>query len=368
MEKEFNRISESLPADFPHGTIAKGAPVQSYLPIAVYRLELTLLRYAGIVLQYLGNNEVFLAIPWLYGGPLAMQKFFRIHWVHDSTSIFERARKFASLGNSRQQYDRAPISKDQGALLNEEKANNGKRARYWKRFEPGLVVLTGAVLAPILFAQGLVTRRTVPKLPEPPGARDGTDGNGPPLTLLILGDSAAAGVGASHQDEGLLGQVVSRLSSDFRVTWALRAKTGNTTAAILRWLGTQPAQRYDVAVISLGVNDVTGLVGRDKWRRQQAELRSVLRHKFGVDTLLVSGLPPLHGFPALPQPLRWVIGARATLFNDDLRRDVAADDATTFLDMRFTADTTLMASDGFHPGPVVYAQWGERVAALIPKP
>lgn len=252
--------------------------------------------------------------------------------------------------------------------MNEEEANNGKRAGYWRRFEPGLVVLTGTVLAPVLFAQGLMTRRTVPKLPEPPGARDGTAGNGPALRLLVLGDSAAAGVGASHQDEALLGQVVSRLVNDFRVTWALRAKTGNTTASILQWLDTQPAEHFDVAVVSLGVNDVTGLVGRDRWRSQQAELRSVLRDKFGIHTLLVSGLPPLHGFPALPQPLRWVIGARATQFNDDLRRDIAGAEAARFLDLRFTADTTLMASDGFHPGPGVYAQWAERVAALIPRP
>lgn len=252
--------------------------------------------------------------------------------------------------------------------MNEQKVARGRRADFWKRFEPGLVVLTGTVLAPVLFAQGLVTRRTVPKLPEPPGARDGTAGDGPALRLLVLGDSAAAGVGATHQDEALLGQVVSRLIGDFRVTWALRAKTGNTTASILQWLDAQPAERYDVAVISLGVNDVTGLVGRDRWRSQQAELRSVLRDKFGIDTLLVSGLPPLHGFPALPQPLRWVIGARATQFNDDLRQDVAGAEATTFLDLRFSADTTLMASDGFHPGPGIYAQWGEKVAALIPRP
>jgi len=249
--------------------------------------------------------------------------------------------------------------------LNEEKATNGKRAGYWKRFEPGLVVLTGTVLAPVLFAQGLVTRRTVPKLPEPPGARDGTDGNGPPLRLLILGDSAAAGVGASHQDEALLGQIVSRLAGDFQVTWSLRAKTGNTTDAVLSSLKAQPSQQFDVAVTSLGVNDVTAMVGRARWRRQQAELRSILREKFKVETLLISGLPPLHGFPALPQPLRWVLGTRATQLNHDVERDVAAECDADFLSLRFTADTSLMASDGFHPGPGIYAQWAERVAELV---
>ena len=236
---------------------------------------------------------------------------------------------------------------------------------HWQRLEPGVALLGGLILSPLLLAQGIATRRSTPRLPEPPGARDGTDGDGPPLRLLIIGDSAAAGVGASHQDEALLGHVVSRLAGDFEITWSLRAQTGNKTATVLELLEAQPAQRFDVAVTSLGVNDVTGFVGRARWRREQAQLRVILKNKFGVDTLLVSGLPPLHGFPALPQPLRWILGARATQFNHDLERDVAAEGAATFLDLRFTADTSLMASDGFHPGPGVYEEWGARVASLV---
>lgn len=258
-----------------------------------------------------------------------------------------------------------PGSTQQKRQLDRENAINNSGASYWQRFEPGIVLCAALVLSPMLVAQGLVTRRAVPKLPEPGGARDGTKGNGPPLRLLILGDSAAAGVGAAHQDQALLGQVVSRLSNDRQVTWSLRARTGNTTASVLEWLEAQPQQRFDVAVTSLGVNDVTSLVGRKKWRRQQARLRSILKEKFAIDSLLISGLPPLHGFPALPQPLRWVLGSRATQFNEVLEQDVTAEGMATFVDLRFTADVTLMASDGFHPGPEIYGEWGERIAALI---
>jgi lysophospholipase L1-like esterase len=205
----------------------------------------------------------------------------------------------------------------------------------------------------------------VPKLPEPPGAREGETGEGPSIKLLILGDSAAAGVGVSHQDKGLLGQIIERLSKDFNVQWVLDAKNGNTTSAMLHRLEALPPQHFDVAVTSLGVNDVTSMVSVGKWRRQQAELRKLLKQKFGVDMLIVSGLPPLHGFPALPQPLRWCLGARATQFNRDLESDVAGEAGAFFLDLRFSADTSLMATDGFHPGPEIYAEWGKRVAAVV---
>lgn len=226
-------------------------------------------------------------------------------------------------------------------------------------------MLAFLVLSPILVMQGIITRRSVPRLPEPPGARDGETGEGRPLRLLILGDSAAAGVGASHQDQALLGQVVGSLQANCRVTWSLRARNGNTTSTVLKLLKSQPPQDYDVVVTSLGVNDVTSLVGAKEWRRQQAELRTILKQKFNADLIIVSGLPPLHGFPALPQPLRWILGSRATRFNRYLEADVTADEDTIFLDVRFTSDTSLMASDGFHPGPDVYAQWAQRVAAAI---
>lgn len=233
--------------------------------------------------------------------------------------------------------------------------------------DSGFHLLTSLALSPILIAQGLVTRRRVPKLPEPPGSREGVTGDGSPLRLLILGDSAAAGVGAPHQDQALLGQIVLRLSDSFRVTWRLQARNGNTTSTVLDSLKRQPARNYDVAVTSLGVNDVTSLVGRDHWRRQQAELRKILKQKFGIRLVIVSGLPPLHGFPALPQPLRWSLGTRATQFDRYLEADVSTDEIATFLNLRFTSDTSLMASDGFHPGPGIYSEWAERVAALIAK-
>ena len=162
-------------------------------------------------------------------------------------------------------------------------------------------VLTAA-LAPVLIAQGRRVRRAVPKLPEPPGERTGVRGRGEPLRVLIVGDSSAAGVGASHQQQALLGQLVATLSSRFRVQWTLFAKTGYTTACALRALDALDGQTFDVAMTVLGVNDVTSGMSRMTWIRQQTRLRHRLRTELGVAQLLVSGLPPMGGFPALPNP------------------------------------------------------------------
>ena len=218
---------------------------------------------------------------------------------------------------------------------------------------------------PVFLVQGRAARARVPKLPEPPGARQGATGDGPPLKLLIVGDSAAAGVGASHQDKALLGQLVSRLSRYYNVTWRLHAQTGDTTATALARLDALAAEHFDIAVTSLGVNDVTGMVGLGRWRQQQTQLRGVLREKFSVDKIVVSGLPPMHAFPALPQPLRWHLGSRATEFDRHLQGDTSADPRAIFVDIRFTSNSELMSHDGFHPGPRVYAKWADLIAKAI---
>ena len=220
-------------------------------------------------------------------------------------------------------------------------------------------------LAPVIVPQGLWTNLRVPTLPEPPGARQGRVGDGPLLRLLVVGDSAAAGVGVSHQDEALLGQLVTRLADRYSVEFDLQAKTGFTTADTLRRLERMPPAHYDVALTSLGVNDVLALTGLGTWLARQRRLRRLLREKYGVRLTLLSGLPPVHSFPALPQPLRWHLGGRATEFNHALGKEVAAESDACLVNLRFTADAGMMASDGFHPGAPIYAEWAARAARMI---
>jgi lysophospholipase L1-like esterase len=226
-------------------------------------------------------------------------------------------------------------------------------------------LLRTIALAPVIVPQGIWTNLRVPTLPEPPGARQGCAGDGPPLRVLIVGDSAAAGVGVSRQEDALLGQVVSRLATHFCVEFDLQAKTGFTTADILRRLEDMPPGDYDVALTSLGVNDVLALSGRSTWLARQKRLRAMFREKFGVRLIAVSGLPPVHSFPALPQPLRWHLGGRATRFNEELAAAVAGEPDVRLVNLRFEADAGMMASDGFHPGAPIYAEWAERAVRSV---
>jgi lysophospholipase L1-like esterase len=220
-------------------------------------------------------------------------------------------------------------------------------------------------LGPLLLVQGRRVRRTTPVLPEPAGPREGVAGGGARLRLLVLGDSAGAGVGAAPQDEALAGRIVARLSTRFRVEWLLIAKTGATTASTIRHLQRIDAFGTDVVVTSLGVNDVTGNVGVDRFLEAQAALHALLRERFGARLILASGIPPMARFPALPQPLRWYLGGRASQLDRALAHALPDGRGAEYLALAGELDAAHMAADGFHPGPAVYDAWGSAAARRI---
>ncbi|GGD71050.1 hypothetical protein [Lacimicrobium alkaliphilum] len=69
------------------------------------------------------------------------------------------------------------------------------------------------LLAPWLLYQGRLVRRHALRLPEASGVRNGARGSGAPLGVLVLGDSAAAGVGCASQCEAITGHWINHLAS-----------------------------------------------------------------------------------------------------------------------------------------------------------
>ena len=222
-------------------------------------------------------------------------------------------------------------------------------------------------LWPILLPQALYTHAVTPRLPEPEGAREGLCGDAAkaPLRLLIAGDSAAAGVGVAHQDQGLSGRVVNVLTDDYQVAWQLHAQSGDTTPDLLARLNDLPEQIFDVAVLSMGANDVLSRRSVRTWAAQQRQLIALLHERFGVQHIIFSAVPPMHEFPALPQPLRWFIGLRAQNFNAALRELLRDYPEHALFQMNFVAGEGVLASDGFHPGWGTYLYWGYELAQIF---
>lgn len=229
--------------------------------------------------------------------------------------------------------------------------------------------LAALALAPLLVAQGRRVRRAALRLPEAAGPREGSCGlpttrDACALRLLLVGDSSAAGVGVATQHEALAGNLAQALldRSFDRVAWRVAARTGAGAADALALAETLPPWRCDVAVLVVGVNDVTGATSPARWRRSVDGLIDVMRQRHGARGVVLSGLPPMHRFPLLPQPLRWYLGSQARRLDALLAQRAASEAALRHLPLPEMNDAALMAADGFHPSAAGYRVWAEALA------
>lgn len=223
-------------------------------------------------------------------------------------------------------------------------------------------------LIPVLVIQGNRVKKNTVQLPEPEGEREGTCGQGQPLSILIVGDSAAAGVGVEHQDDALLGAILKDLQHDFKIQWKLHAKTGDSTVKVICAIEQLETEHFDVVISSVGVNDVTKLMPADIWIQKQKKLYAMIQQKFSPELVIAAGVPPMNMFPALPNPLAWLFGQYAKKMNQQLAKFVASQDTMQWIEYdieKYRAMNLEMAADGFHPSKEVYTLWGQEVASKI---
>jgi lysophospholipase L1-like esterase len=249
-----------------------------------------------------------------------------------------------------------------------------------QRLLHGIIIpVVKVAISPIAFLQGIYVLLTVPQLPEPAGAREGVvqgrnaKGDSPHIRVVIVGDSAAAGVGAGSMEKSLTGRLMAKLAAlrgEDSIVYRLIAKSGSTAEHTIRHLTRIDQEKYDVAVISLGVNDVIRGFSSAQFVANMLSLNDMLRSKFQAKLIVIAEFPPVHMFPALPEPLRWLIGSRCRAFDADLALALQKHSDCVYL--RYCAAVpeekgmaALMASDGFHPGPDIYEVWAEQAAEII---
>lgn len=233
-------------------------------------------------------------------------------------------------------------------------------------------IVARTLLFPLLYAQAQRVRAGVEPLPEPPGPRAGREGKGgEEFRLLVIGDSSAVGVGAPHQDLALARPLARRLAQrDGRpVRWALLAETGLTSAATLAYLKGRDVPEADLAVVILGVNDITNQVPLPQALKLRGEIAVWLEAHAEVSRVLFPALPEMELFPSLPQPLAWWAGQMSRRNNRAQARWAGSwplsQPQVSHVPMDGVMRPDLMASDGFHPGPGLYARVVEHLATAI---
>ncbi|EJL83462.1 lysophospholipase L1-like esterase [Herbaspirillum sp. CF444] len=242
-----------------------------------------------------------------------------------------------------------------------------------RRWLPELLALP---LLPWLLAQGRHTRRVTPRMPEAAGERHGicrpshiASPEALPFTLLAIGESPVAGVGVETQDQAITAQLAHKLATRWQrpVSWAAFGKNGATVSDALRDVAPQlPDEKVNVVLIAFGVNDSTAFRSSARYRQDLETLADQVRQRLRPDLLVIAGVPPLHLFPALPQPLRHVLGLKASTLSAAAQALASTTPQTIFVPVHSNArDRSLMAVDGYHPSASGVVLWAEQLVAAI---
>jgi lysophospholipase L1-like esterase len=222
------------------------------------------------------------------------------------------------------------------------------------------------LLAPVLIYQGRGLRRRLPRLPEAAGPAGIAAGRSPQVRLAVLGDSTAAGVGATRHQDALAGMLAAAVAAQTgrEVSWRAVARSGATsrTARDLVPGLVDSDWRPDVVVVAIGVNDLKNLRPLRDWDHDIAALLAAIDERTRGVPVIVSGMAPVSRFPALPQPMRAVMALRARAMDHALRR--ASGDGHVPVNPQMIS-SGFFAADGFHPSSQGYRAWARELAGPV---
>ncbi|MDJ0656393.1 MAG: SGNH/GDSL hydrolase family protein [Xanthomonadales bacterium] len=224
------------------------------------------------------------------------------------------------------------------------------------------------LLFPFVLPQALYVRRTAPRSPGAGGPNEGRAGSGQSLSVLIVGDSLAAGVGAATLDQALAGHSGTALARRLgrHVRWKAVGRSGASSHDIAADLmASVRDEPFDIVVISAGVNDVTSLRSQRRWLEGLRSLHQNVSRNWPEARVALVGLPPMEIFPLLPQPLRALMGMRARSFDQAAKRFIDQRDHWVHVDIDFAPGPGLFSEDGFHPSEASYRDLGGAVASEL---
>jgi lysophospholipase L1-like esterase len=192
---------------------------------------------------------------------------------------------------------------------------------------------------------------------------------GSPLTLVWLGDSTGAGVGASSPATALPTEVARGLGRSVRLR-VLAVSGAQVLDVLTEQLPLVPPLRPDVVVVGVGGNDVTHLTPRRLFEGLYDALLEALR-SIGPRTVVVMGIGDFGTVPRIPQPLRALTGWRGRRF-DDVLRSIARRRGAAYVDLHtktgplFASDPdAFYADDGFHPNDDGYRAWSQAILEVL---
>ena len=221
------------------------------------------------------------------------------------------------------------------------------------------------LLFPIVTHQGNKVKKNAKILPEAVGKRSGRIGNGKAISVLILGDSAACGVGVKSMKNSLSGYLLMFLKHKFNCQWKILAKSGIKTFELTEKVTKIAHEKFDFAILAVGVNDITARKSAHVWYKDIFKLIQILRHDLEVPEIICCGIPPVRKITIFPFPLKQLLSFKGYIFDLCFKKICKRLKGAHFVPHNFPVNKDTMAEDHLHPGKLYYENWGKKLSEVL---
>lgn len=179
-------------------------------------------------------------------------------------------------------------------------------------------------------------------------------GNGP-QRLLVLGESTAAGVGASSVESTLAGNIYRLFGQNSTVTNL--GKNGILAGQVLPFFAETlkiEKTQTDGIFLFLGANDCFQLTNPSDFNRSLRILIRTLESKFNPDWIYLADIPPVHLFPAFPAMLQSYLKAQREFLREEMKLFAHENPKIIFDELNLNLQSDFFCEDLVHPSDIGY--------------
>jgi lysophospholipase L1-like esterase len=187
---------------------------------------------------------------------------------------------------------------------------------------------------------------------------------GPPVRVVVLGDSTLTGPGLESPDDLWVRRALSQLDLGRPIELVSFAVGGSRVADVRRRLDEALATDADAVILAVGSNDALhGTAARQFAQSYDEMLTEILSR---VPVVALTNVGDLGNIARFPHPLRAVVRRRGRTFCRLVERVAARHDRAVLLDVtpanHFFRDRSLFGPDLFHPTSAGHSKWAEVAA------
>ncbi len=185
-------------------------------------------------------------------------------------------------------------------------------------------------------------------------------------TILVLGDSTGAGVGAATPEESVAGRLSMYVGATHVENYAV---SGAETHNLPEQIAKAKLPRYDLILIQIGGNDILWL---RRPKKSAEELKMALQKLPEADQVIVLTAGNVGGATIFPPPIRPFHTWRNQAFHREFAKASSVTGATyvnlyepPHLDPFLDNPELYLAEDGLHPSSEGYKLWFGKVQKAL---